>query len=150
MKTGYKRPPARPRADVTAACPNPKPLGRSDIDCTSDHERNRNLSSAMYGITSARYDALAVRTEAQNLAMKAREERRIEASFNYEGLGVRASGRNKRFDPDAGASRLERDLVDAAIRGGGVNRPLPTQRHESDYTGEGTKLTFARWTEPIS
>lgn len=90
---------ARPRANVQAdlAARN---SAAPTIDCRGTHEPNPNESSRLYGISSGRYDALAVRSEKQNRARKARDEAWVERTFRYEGLGNRKSGRTVKVDPD--------------------------------------------------
>jgi hypothetical protein len=123
--------PARDRKAVAADCPPPT------LDCRNEHPRNPNTSSALYGLTSERYNGLAVRSSKAARRRKAREAAWVERSFRYEGLGLRKSGRGQRMDPDAGPTRAERDAVDAAIRSN-EPAPMPAPR-SSGYHGHGTK-----------
>lgn len=142
----YKRPPARPRHEVEALCPTP--VRSTTVDCRGEHYDNPNTSGAMFGVKTGRYDSLAVRSDQANRARQKREWRAVERSFAYEGLGVRQSGRDKRVDPDAGPSRLERDKVDAAVRSGGAGRKAAAAPKASTYNGKGT--TYGHEAPPVT
>lgn len=118
-----------------------KPSSHPAMDCRGEKWDNPNTSAAMYGVTSSRYDALAVRTQKQADMIRQREARSVEQSFAYEGLGVRQSGRNKRVDPDMGASRLEKDMHDEAVRTGGAGRKREATPRGSEYTGTGVRMS---------
>lgn len=67
-----------PREQVEAACPTPK---KTRPDCRGEAFHNSNISGRLYGVTTGRYDSLAVRSESANKARKEREEAWVERSF---------------------------------------------------------------------
>jgi hypothetical protein len=67
------------------------------MDCREQKWDNPNTSSAMYGVTSGRYDALALRSPGAADRRKARERAWVERSFRTTGNFVVETRKGGRF-----------------------------------------------------